>query len=282
MRRILGTVLSVLVVLSCSKELSEENVGSNTNPPLGDDCRVNQLAEIDSAFGFGTFSRFVQFNPDGQAIGARFFDSINNAVFYETAISYRGDTMRISPYEYFLLDASKRVKSFVSLDSNVSVPVTITIRYSYDGAGYLAKRELFLGNASQPEYWYTYKWQNGDLTEVEGLIRVPSGVERLLYSVMQYDQSVNIKGNLLPIPDGFEVYRFLSALNLGRLPQHLLTKTVVTLYDPNAKTSETFTNRNRSHKISSDGYIQEYTSYTEATPVDPADSSRVRLGYFCR
>ncbi len=282
MRLFHGTILFVLVLFSCSKELSEEDVAPNTNPPLGDNCRVNQVTEIDSAFGVGTFSKFVQFNPDGQAIGARFFDSINNAAFYETAISYRGDTMRISPYEYFLLDASKRVKSFVSLDSNVSVPVTITIRYSYDGAGYLAKRELFFGDSPVPEYWYTYKWQNGDLTEVEGLIRVPSGVERLLYSVMEYDQGINIKGNLLPIPDGFEVYRFLSALNLGRLPQHLLTKTVVTLYDPNDKTSETFTNRNRSHKISSDGYIQEYTFYTEATPIDPADSFRVRLGYFCQ
>jgi hypothetical protein len=99
---------------------------------------------------------------------------------------------------------------------------------------------------------------------------------------MQYDLGVSIRGNLLPIPDAFEVNLFLAALNLGRVPQNLLTRTEVTLFDPVGQSSETFVNVNRSHVISSDGYIREYTSVTEATPVDPADSFRVRLGYFCR
>jgi hypothetical protein len=281
MRPIYIALCAFFFFVSCTKELSQETADPTT-PPLGNDCQVNLVVDVDSASGVGTFSRFVQFNQDGQAVGARFYDSINNVAFLETTITYRGDTMRINPSEYFLLDATKRVQSYVSLDGASNIADKLTIRYSYDGAGYLVSRELFLDNATVPEYLYTYSWTNGDLTGAEGFFRTPTGPERLFSAVLQYDLGVDIRGNLLPIPDAFEVYQFLSALNLGRLPRHLLTTTVVTLYDPVAQTSETFTNRNRSHVISSDGYIQEYTSYTEATPNDPADSLRIRLGYFCR
>jgi YD repeat-containing protein len=190
--------------------------------------------------------------------------------------------MRVNSSDYFLLDATKRVKSFVSLIGTGNQTDTMIVQYSYDGAGYLTRRDLYIGRAPLPQFWYTNTWRNGDLVESEGFYRDITGPVRILYAVMQYDQSVNIKGYLLPIPDGFEVNRFLSAVNLGLTPQHLHTRTSITLFDPANQSQETFVNRLRSHVISSDGYIQAYTSYTEATPIDPADSFRVRVGYFCR
>jgi hypothetical protein len=273
-------LFAFVLLFSCSKELSQET--ANPNPPLGNDCRVNQVTEIDSASGSGVFSYFTQYNQAGQAVGVRAFDSLSNTVQYETSITYRGDTVFVGPSEYFLLDASGRVAYFVSKDNASGFTDSLTIRYTYSSAGYLLSRDLFLDNATSPEYRYTYSWQNGNLTGVEGFVLNPAGNIRIFSATMQYDPGVNIRGNLLPIPDAFEVNLFLAALNLGRVPQNLLIRTEVTLYDPVGLTSETFVNINRSHVISSDGYIQEYTSFTEATAVDPAYSFRVRLGYFCR
>lgn len=273
-------LFAIVLLFSCSKELSQET--ANPNPPLGDDCRVNQVTEIDAASGMGVFTYFTQYSQSGQAVGVRVFDSLSNMLQYETSITYRGDTVRVGPSEYFLLDAAARIESFVSQDNASGFIDSLTIRYGYNSAGYLVSRELYLGSATSPEYRYTYGWQNGNLTTVEGFILSPAGNVRVFSANMQYDLGVSIRGNLLPIPDAFEVNLFLAALNLGRVPQNLLTRTEVTLFDPVGQSSETFVNVNRSHVISSDGYIREYTSVTEATPVDPADSFRVRLGYFCR
>src|SRR5512145_3183862 len=86
-------VLSVLwICVSCTKETSEESgSGNNTNPPLGDNCRVDQVTLVDSLTGNGLYSIYTGFDASGQAKFIEVFDSTVNAMQYETDIRYSGD-----------------------------------------------------------------------------------------------------------------------------------------------------------------------------------------------
>jgi hypothetical protein len=282
MKPVVILLLSAVIFSACSKELSEEGGPGGVNPPVGDNCKISKLVEIDSTSGEGLFSNQTTFDAYGRATAVRLYDSVLGNVDYATSIVYTGDTARISADEFFLLDANGRVRTFYSTNNASGIADTVITQYRYDPAGYLVAREFFFPAVPLPFFRYAYTWRNGDLAEMLGQEISPGSATNVLSAEMEYNSAVTLQTNLLPLADAFEVNIFLSAFDLGRVPLHPLTLMRVTIYDGLGNPAETFVQQYRSYEISPDGYIRAFSTYTEPTATSPAVTGRARLEYFCR
>jgi hypothetical protein len=124
MKPVVILLLSAVIFSACSKELSEEGGPGGVNPPVGDNCKISKLVEIDSTSGEGLFSNQTTFDANGRATAVRLYDSVLGNVDYATSIVYTGDTARISADEFFLLDANGRVRTFYSTNNAGGIAVT--------------------------------------------------------------------------------------------------------------------------------------------------------------
>jgi hypothetical protein len=283
MKNTLWLFTTLVLLSSCTKELSEETSNpNNQNPPLGSNCKVNKVTTLDSLTGEGQGSVYLLYNTAGQATLVQVFDSVNASMQFETSLQYRGDTVRVSPAEYFLLDASRRVRIFHSEQSSGGFSDTLHVQYNYDAAGYLASREIFTGNASLPVFRYAYTWRGGNMVAVDGSIAVPGVNQKILTATLEYDPNATANNFLQTFPDAFETNVFLSALDLGKTSRNVLRTMSVTLYDDQGLPEETFVNHYSNYVFSSDGYLLEWSTFTEASSAGPAQGGRARFGYHCK
>jgi uncharacterized protein YxeA len=281
MKKILAAILALNMLISCSKELSEENGGGNQIPPVGNNCKLNQITDIDSVSKEGLYSIFTQFNSNGQGTRVEYYDSILQASQFEANLTYSGDTIRISPIEYFLKDASGRVKEYRVIEFDGVSLDTISFRYSYDGSGYMSKKELFSGNLPLPIFRFTYNWQSGNLVSVDGALAVPGPSQKILTATLEYDAAT--AKNFIPIfPDGFETSSYIMALNLGNASRNLPRTITVTFFDEAGNPDEAYETRYGSYLFSSDGYLKEWTVTGEEAGGMPFSEGRQRFSYFCR
>jgi hypothetical protein len=273
---------AILLFMSCSKELSDESDNPNKlNPPLGRNCKVNKITALDSLTGQGLGSVYTLYNSAGQAALVQVYDSLSNSMSFESSLYYDGDTVRINPVMYFLLVTSRRVRQFFSEQTHNGRIDTLTIRYNYNSAGYLASRELYTGNQPIPIFRYTYTWQDGNMVAVDGSVAVPGVDQKILTAVLEYDPGTTVNKFLQTFPDSFETNFFLSALDLGKASRNALKKMSVTLYDDQGLPEETYVNHYSNYVFSSDGYLLEWSTYTEASSAGPAHGGRERFGYYC-
>lgn len=281
MNKILCVLCFLWLCLSCTKETSDENGnGNNTNPPVGNNCRVNQVTSLDSLTGVGLYSIYTRFGSNGQANLIRVFDSTVNALQFETAIRYSGDTAWVGPAQYFLLDAGKRVRAFRSIESSGSGIDTITMRYNYDAAGYMTSKDIFIGSLPLPVFRFSYTWQGGNLTRVTGGAVVPGLEQKVLEATVEFDDAT--AKNFIPVfPDGFETSLFVMALDFGKPSRNLPRKMTVILYDDAGKPDATYVTNYKNFVFSSDGYLLEWYAQGEEAGGTPFPSGRTRFGYFC-
>jgi prepilin-type processing-associated H-X9-DG protein len=281
MKKILTAILAMSLMISCSKELSEENGGGNQLPPVGNNCKLSQITDIDSVSKEGLYSIFTRFNTSGQGTRVEFYDSILQASQFEANLSYSGDTIRISPIEYFLKDASGRVKEYRVIEFDGVDLDTLTFRYTYDGSGYMSKKELFDGNIPVPLFRFTYTWQNGNMVYVDGSVAISGLTQKILTASLEYDGAT--AKNFIPIfPDGFETSPYIMALNLGTASRNLPKRITLTFFNEAGNPDEVYETRYGSFLFSSDGYLTEWTVTGAEAGGMPFSEGRQRFSYFCR
>jgi uncharacterized protein YxeA len=281
MKNILLALLVMGTMISCSKELSEENGGGSQNPPVGNNCTLNKITDIDSVSKEGLYSMFTQFNASGQGTRVEYYDSIQQSTQFEANLSYSGDTIRISPLEYFLKDPSGRVKEYRLIEFNGADLDTLTYRYAYDGSGYMSKKEVFISVIPVPLFRFTYTWQGGNLVSVDGSFAVSGASQKILTATLEYGSAT--ARNFIPIfPDGFEISPYIMALNLGNGSRNLPGSITLTFFDDAGVPDETYVTRYGSFVFSSDGYLTEWTVSGEEAGGMPFSEGRQRFSYFCR
>jgi hypothetical protein len=281
-----GLVVALLsfLIFSCSKEESADNGGNpggGGQPPIGTNCKVNQVIAADSATGRGLLSIFTAFNTAGLGTSVRVYDSTNGTVPFESTLQYIGDTIRISPTDYFLRDGSGRVAKFVTVEDFGSGPEEASITYQYDASGYLAKREISIASIPIPFIRFAYTWSGQNLAAVSGDVIVPGFEQKVLTAQLEYDATLTAK-NLFPIfPDGFETSFYIMALNLGKASKNLVKKITLNTYDENGNLDQTFVTNISKYVFSSDGYLTEW--YAQGDDISGAGipAGRSQFKYFC-
>jgi hypothetical protein len=277
-----------LFLVSCEKEKSFEN-GATLNPgepPLGNNCTVNQVLSVDSLTGQGLFSFYTRFNSSGVAERVEAFDSVAGTLEFESALQYKGDTIRISPTDFFLVDGNKRVKELKSVfDLGTSVD-TFTYRYNYDANGYLVSKEIFSTAVpipiSIPFIRFTYTWSAGNLVYIDGSFAVPGLSQKVLTATLEYDANATAKNFIQILPDGFETYPYILALDLGKKSRNLVKKITVVTYDDTGNLDETLVSNFSNYVFSSDGYLLEWYAEGESAGGSPIPSGRTLFKYFCK
>lgn len=289
MRKALLPLLIVFSVLSCQKELSIENGGvvpdpDPTNPPIGTNCKVQQILAVDSLTGRGLLSFFTAFKNNGLADRVTVYDSISSTVEFTAGFTYSAlaDTFFISPTDYFVVDNNRRVNSFTTIDYSGNTLDTLTYRYQYDGNGYLTTKDLYVSSLPVPVIRFSYVWTGGNLVSVSGNTAIVGLTQKVLEATLEYNNSVTAK-NFLPIyPDGFESSLFLMALNLGKPSTNLVRKMTIKTYDETGQLDETLVSEYKNFKFSSDGYLTEWYISGDLLGGSPFVEGRSLFKYYCQ
>ncbi len=277
-----------LFLLSCEKEKSFEDGGTINPglPPLGNNCTVNQVLSVDSLTGQGLFSFYTGFNNSGVAERVEAFDSIAGTVEFESTLQYSGDTIRVSPTDYYLVDANKRVKELKSVFNLGATVDTFTYRYNYDANGYLVSKEIFSTAVpiplNIPFIRFTYTWTAGNLVYIDGSFAVPGLTQKVLTATLEYDANATAKNFIHILPDGFETYPYIMALDLGKKSRNLVKKITVVTYDDSGNIDETLVSNFSKYVFSSDGYLLEWYAEGESAGGSPLPSGRTLFKYFCK
>lgn len=281
-----GVVLLFLV--SCEKEKSIEDGGAINPgvPPLGNNCTVNQVISVDSLTGQGLYSFYTRFNGSGVADKVEAYDSIAGSVEFESVLQYAGDTIRISPTDYYLVDGNKRVKELRSAFNLGASVDTFTYRYNYDATGYLVSKEIFSTAVPLPFgipfVRFTYTWSAGNLVYIDGSFAVPGLTQKVLTATLEYDANATAKNFIHILPDGFETYPYIMALDLGKKSRNLVKKITVVTYDDSGNLDETLVSNFSNYVFSSDGYLVEWYADGESAGGSPLPSGRTLFKYFCK
>ena len=286
MRKIWFPCLLLISIISCQKELSIEDgsVVPPGLPSLGNNCKVNQIIAADSLTGRGLFSIFTRFNSLGIGDKVEVFDSIQSALQFEANLRYIGDTIRLSPTDYFLLDANKRVKGFqtVEFSANTTDSDTLTYVYNYDGNGYLVNKEISVSGIPVPVLRFRYTWSGLNLVAVDGSVAIPGINQKVLTATLEYEPILTAKNFIHILPDGFETSLYIMSLDLGKKSRNLVKKTTVTVYDDSGNVRDVYTATYGNYKFSADGYLLEWFVSGGDTNVLPFQNGRTLFKYFCR
>jgi hypothetical protein len=256
--------------------------GIIVDPPLGNDCMVNQIIAADSLTGQGLFSHYTQFNTLGLAQKVEIYDSVSGTMQFQGSIQHKGDTIRVSPSDYFLTDANKRVKQFRTTDFSGTSGDTLTYVYEYDLNGYLVEKEIFISGFVFPILRYTFIWSGQNLVSIDGVIAVPGINQKVMTVVLEYDASQTAKNFIQVMPDGFENALYIMGLDLGKKSRNLVKKYVVTIYDDLGALDEVYSMNFSNYKFSSDGYLTEWYAKGEDAGGTPFQSGRTLFKYFCK
>ncbi len=274
----------LVFLLSCSKEESIENGSNPGGTPgggLGDNCRVNKIIAADSLTGKGEFSLFTIFNSSNQATRVEAYDSISLSLEASANLIYKGDTVRVGPNEYFVTDASKRISKYYSLlDPSDPSSDEYVYNYSYDAAGYLKEKTIALSAIPVPLAKFVYTWTGGNLVRIEGNTLIPGNSQKILTADMTYDAGKTAKNFIQVMPDAFETFLFILAVDIGKKSANVIRTISMTTYD-NGAAADTYNTTIKDVKFSTDGYITEWYAQGDSFDALGVFSGRTLFKYTC-
>jgi len=282
-KRIFSVIILAVMIFSCSKETSiEGRDNTGNNPALGENCKVNNIVAADSSSGSGNYSLFTNFNSTGLATRVEAYDSLSLQLDAAADLTYRGDTIFVTANDYFITDANKRVTKFYTLvdpaDPNSD---TLVYNYTYNSGGYLSEKTISISSIPVPAVNFTYSWLNGNLVKVEGNTIVTGVNQRLLTATMTYDINQTAKNFIQVMPDNFESFFFVMAVDIGKKSTNIVSTISMITYDENGVADESYNTVLKNLVFSPDGYLTEW--YAEGDSFDALGlfSGRTLFQYKC-
>jgi hypothetical protein len=252
----------LLIAIACSKNGGGSSTITPTNPvtpvtPVISTCIISGISQRNS----GTLAEFgltASYDNNLNPLTIRVYDSLNNLVLFSASFTYAtADSVRIDSIQYLILDANKRVTTFVT-KSDLTNPATADnyrYQYIYNGNGYLATKNLYINGSGKAYYSSAYTYTNNLLTGCV-MTSPASGNQTILSSSLSYDTSTSPKTMIYPFPDGFENYYYSSILNYGNRPAKVLSQVVTKLYNPGTGALlDTWTTNYSGYTLDGNGYL---------------------------
>ncbi|MFO0448569.1 MAG: hypothetical protein ACK52I_07885 [Pseudomonadota bacterium] len=250
----------ILLILGCGKSgdtPAPTPPTPPTPPPTPKTCIISSISQQNSG-SKSEFSLNIQYDGNLNPIKIGVYDSSLNVKLLDANLTYvTSDSVRLDPYQYFKLDASKRVVVFVTKE-DIKVPTlsdNYRFEYKYSSDGYLTTKLLFINGSNTPQYTTDYSYSNGLLVSCS-MTASTAGNKKVLESTLTYDATLSPKTMIYTFPDGFESSLYSAALNFGIRPSKPLTKVVTKIYDPvTSNLLDTWTTNYSGYNIDSNGYL---------------------------
>jgi hypothetical protein len=163
----------------------------------------------------------------------------------------------LDAYQYFRLDAGKRVTLFVTKSDlkNPSTSDDYRFEYFYNTQGYLESKNLFINRSKLPNFRTAYTYSNNLVTKCV-MTAVSSGNLKVLESDLIYNTSLNIKTWMYTFPDALEGYMYFTVLNFGNRPTNPLQQVTTKIYNTSTgAVLDTWITNYSGYKVDSNGYL---------------------------
>jgi YD repeat-containing protein len=253
--KIFTAFLSLLLLLSCSKEYSNESGGG-----LGLSCKLSNITAIDDQTGQGVYALNTRYDNTGRSNYVQLYDSVLASVDYDIDLEYRtSDTIRTSTGDILVIDGSKRLKKLLTpLDPNDPDGEQLIYEYKYNGNGYLTEKALSTSTIPLTLFQTIYTWSGGNLTKVESSSNLTGTKQKLLDVNLEYDLTKSPK-NFIPLyPEAFESFLYVTSVDMGKPSLNLLARVSAVYYDDQGNPSPPVVTEITEAKFSNDGYLTEW------------------------
>lgn len=251
----LSPLLFVCIVLfvGCRKEKSVDS--GDLNPIfIGNNCRIDQTLVVDSLTGTSLYAHNAVFNTAGLPTLTTLVDSLTNTIAFTASFTHKGDTAFIGANQYFLKDATGRIKEYKGLEDPADpLSDTVRIRFTYNSEGFLTRKEYFFLGLPVPLLRSEYSYSSGNLTKTVLTSLFPSP-EVLIDAVAEYNTTQTAKEFIYLFPDGFDIVPYLLSLNFGKKPVNTIKKLTTKIYNSGSLTDSLVTNY-KNYQFSRDGYV---------------------------
>lgn len=226
-------------------------------PPTAKTCIITGITQQNSSLK-PEFSLNIQYNIISNPIKVNLFDSAANIQILNANLTYiTSDSIIIDAYQYFKLDALKRVTIFVTKE-DMTIPNTsdnYRYEYKYSSDGFLITKLLYINGARVPQYTTNYTYSNGQLVNCL-MTTSSSDNKKVLESTVSYDVNISPKTMIYIFPDGFESSLYSVALNYGTRPSKPPSKIITKIFDPvSGNILDTWTTNYSGYSLDSNGYL---------------------------
>jgi hypothetical protein len=256
-------LITILFAIGCGNKdaptptPTPPNPPTPPTPPAPKTCIFAGISQQNS----GAKSEFylsIQYDGSLNPTKISLFDSAANTRLLNATLTYvTADSVRLDAYQYFKLDASKRVIAFFTKE-DMTDPINsdnYRYEYKYSSDGFLVTKNLYINGSPSPVYSTAYTYTNGLLASCL-MTAVSSGNKKVIESTLTYNATLSPKTMIYTFPDGFESNLYSTALNFGNRPTKPLTQVVTKIYDPASGTLlDTWTTNYNGYSIDSNGYL---------------------------
>jgi hypothetical protein len=252
----------------CSKSTPfVETDPATGQPPVtlsqaGGDCLIVKISQKNNNGSNGDnafeIKRDLSLNPQTISL----YDSLKAKLEYNIQVTVKGDTLKLSTGEYFVINASTKLVVLFSTLSDISDPLSDkqVYQYVYDANGYLTKKYMYVNGSVAADYETNYSYDNNNL--LTGCIMYAgSKKDKLVQSVLTYDMSTARKPWIYLFPDFFEAYHYLQALPFGKRGNYPVKSIITNIYDVNdGSIIDTWTTNYSGYVFSQDDFILQTTA----------------------
>lgn len=250
-----------MIFVGCSKQDAGSGVGTTPPPPppppTATKCIVSGVSQVNS--GNKSEAALTAFYDNNLNVTRLLiYDSVSNIKRFDVNLNYiTSDSIRLDAYQYFRLDASKRVILFVTKSDlkNLSTSDDYRFEYFYNAQGCLESKNLYINGSKLPNFRTVYTYSNNLVIKCV-MTAVSSGNLKVLESDLFYNTSVTIKTWMYTFPDVIEGYMYFTVLNFGNRPTNPLQQVITKIYNTSTGAIlDTWTTNYSGYKVDSNGYL---------------------------
>ncbi len=280
-----GLLFATLIfgLISCEKEYSVENGGTDNELIVGVDCRIRKIVYTDTA-GIGRGLGYIESkidNLDRDTLITR-YDSLSNTLEFYNKPTYTNDSVYINPDEYFVVDANKRISKMHGLtDPTDPFSLQFDVFYLYTSGGYLTAKNYFLtGSPTTPFYRVDYIYNGGNLTRMTGT-EISTG-DLFIDADLTYYNNIIPRRYVYLFPDE-EAYSYYNQFfNFGLKSYNAVKDIKVRNYNPGNMVRDSIVSNFSNYIMSRDTYILSVQMAGDNQPSIPANKGKLTFKYKCK
>lgn len=282
LRTVLFAALIIFLV-SCEKEYSQENGGTENEFIVGANCRISKILYTDTA-GVDKNTGLLDATISNQDIVTKItlYDSLFNVLDFIATPTYRNDTVYINPDEYFVVDINKRITKLHGL----TVPtdpfsLQFDVFYQYNVGGFLVSKNYFLTiSPTIPFKRIDYTYSGGNLTRMTGT-DIATG-DLIIDAELAYYNNIIPRRYIYLFPDEVDYAYYNQFFNFGLKNYNAVKDIKVRNYDPGNVVRDSIVSNFSNYIMSRDTYIFSVQMAGDDQPSIPAHKGKLSFKYKCK